>query len=1085
MMKLLHGLLSFRKIFGLSLVAAMFLVTALESYSQFTRPVLPRLSLTGQTNKYNTDFYPDGRIWVPPSVSGAREFLMPVFITNNWYSYRNAQGVSLYTVDPIRSFSFSVFYNEKAVRFVGVETVNSIYNDPGYEPLAQNFFIDAEDQKDDYFWYYINPNKWADTRDNLDGRRVTFNGVSMGEQLPNTDLDVEEYKVLFYVRFRVIAKRVEGSTEFNLIQTTPIYIDNREVKYNDMNVATDNVWKGFTNYDVNNYQNLYTRPVIGQNRGRLDGSLFYPDSYLDGMNNAPTAEDDDLIVLPGPMSDDGMYKAEPVYPGVITLKISDDIPAIRVASITDDLFESNATDETPATIYKLPQVVLVDDNSPEQRGIARIKITNATSKSRLNNIWFETDAAWLEMRRDDLNENSTLTFPRNQGRYGLAKHLDNSILGEELDPIMAPTQNDGDIYIRVECDPTKLPQVQGEPHGIHVGYITIKSDYAAVSPIRIEVLFIFMKNPYEPTWTKAPGNPGGINITLKNSAGTAGDTRNIIFGTGTRATDGVDLLYGEQAYNVPLSTTVFDARWFPVDPNLQAAIPFGFRDVAPNPLAPRTSSRDIRAYNEDARTNSHIYECRFYNPANAFPVSVEWDIRDFPDGGQLFIRQVLNGVALQATDMRLATPLDQFRRSITISDRNISSFRIEYTLPQTMKFVDEEGNPIIKRGWNLLSLPLAPTNTFWKVVYKNAINIPYAFVNSQYQEHDNLKVGEGYFIKYSEQVDTNFAGGIITNINKAINDVRIFGGDVPDPGFNNFNGGWNLVGALSVVTGIDGIKFEPSNNGSLPNMSYTKQYGVYGYRTDLGYFEVSNLVPGFGYWLKASSDGYYGLTQTYNRDANEFKATKEDVMARSTKITLHDNAQHTKSVYFTNDATLETSVFELPPVFSPDMFDVRFANNAYIVNANESLLNIQGVKYPVSFSINNPDADYTFINPVTNEVYGTIKAGTNGNVTINELESGVVKVMKQTVAGNEFQFSAYPVPANDFTNVSFTITENEFVNVALFDALGNKVANVVNEFRVKGDYTETLSLKGINTGNYILKITAGTNNSVVKINVIR
>lgn len=1087
MMKLLQGLRSFRKIFGLSLVAVMFLLAASESYSQFTRPVLPRLSLTGASGSYDSDFYPDGRIWVPPSVSGTREFLMPVFITNNWYNYKNAQNVSLYTVDPIRSFSFSLFYNEKAVRFVGVETVNSIYNDPGYQPLAQNFFIDAEDEKDDYYWYYINPNKWADTRDNLDGRRVTFNAVSSGEQLPNTDLDVEEFKVLFYVRFRVIAKRVEGSTEFNLIQTTPIYIDNRKVMYNDMDVATDNIWEGFTNYDVNNYTNLYTRPIIGTNRGRLDGNLFYPDSYLDGMNNAPTAEDDDLISLPGPMSDDAMYKAEPVYPGVITLKISDDIPAIRVASITDDLFESNATDESPATIYKLPSVVLVDDNSPEQRGIARIKVTNATSKSRLNNIWFETDAAWLEMKVDDLNENRKLTFPRNQGRYGLAAYLDNSILGEELNPIMAPTLNDGDIYIRVECDPTKLPLVEGEPHGIHVGYITIKSDYASVSPIRVQVLFVFMKNPYEPDWTKAPGNPGGINITLKNSAGNAGDSRNLVFGTGTRATDGIDLLYGEQAYNVPLSTQLFDARWFPVDPDLLNLIPFGFRDVAPNNLTPRTVSRDIRGYNQDSRVNSHVYECRFYNPANAFPISVEWDIRDFPDGGQLFIRQVLNGVALQATDMRMATPIDQFRRSITISDRNITSFRIEYTLPQSMKFVDESGNPIINKGWNLLSLPLAPTNTVWNVVYKNAINVPWAFVNSQYQQRGELKVGEGYFVKYSNQVDTNFAGGIITTISKDIHQVRVFGGDVADPGFNQFFGGWNLVGGLSVVTGIDGIKFAPSTANQLPNLAYTKQYGIYGYRTDKGYFEVSNIVPGFGYWLKASSDGFYGLNQTYGReiDANEYTFSKQDVMARSTKVSLYDNAQHSKDIFFTNDVTVTPEFFELPPVFSPDMFDVRFSNNAYIVNSNESIVSIQGVTYPVIFSIDRADADYTFVNPETNEVYGTIAAGTVGTVKINESESGRIKVLKQAISSEEAGFTAYPVPANDFTNISFSINENEFVNVSLFDALGNNVAQFINEFRVKGDYNETLTLKGISTGNYMLKLTTGGTTSVVKINVIR
>lgn len=1084
MMKLLHGLRSFRKIFGLSLVVGILLMTAVESYSQFTRPVLPRLSLTGLSNGYDADFHPDGRIWVPPSVSGAREFLMPVFITNNWYSYRNAQGVSLYIVDPIKSFSFSVFYNEKAIRFVGVETVNSIYTDPGYEPLAQQFYIDAEDKRDDYYWYFINPNKWADTRDNLDGRRVTFNGTSMGVQLPNTDLLTEEYKVLFYVRFRVLASRVEGSTDFNLIQTTPIYIDNRSVKYNDLDVAKQNSWLGFTNYDINNYQNLYSRPIIGNNRNRLDGSLFYPDTYLDGLNNAPVSEDDNAVMLPGPMTDESMFNAEPVYPGGITLKISDNIPALRVATVTDDVYPSN--DE--GTVFTLPTIVLVDENASVPRGIARMKVTNSTTKSRLNNIWFETDADWLEMRRDDLNENRTLQFPRNQGRYGFASYLDNSILGEELDPILKPTMDDGDIYIRIECDPTKLPLNEGEPHGIHIGYITIKSEFASKSPIRVKVVFLYMKNPYEPDWAKSPGNPGGINLAVRNSAGTGGEQRNLVFGTGTRATDRADLLYGEAAYNTPLSTALFEARWFPVDPDILGEYPFGFADVAPNNMEPRTHSRDIRAYTMPKGQNSHVYECRFFNPANAYPVTVEWDIRDFPVGAQLFIRQVLNGVPLQATDMRQATQVNQFRRSITITDRNITSFRIEYTLPATMKFVDEFGNPIIKRGWNLLSLPLAPTNTVWNVVYKNAINVPWAFVNSQYQAREALRVGEGYFIKYSNLVDTMFAGSVINEITKDIHRIRIWAGDFPDPQFNQFNGGWNLVGGLSRVTSIDGIRFAPSDDNQQPSLAYTKQYGVYGYRTDLGYYEVSNIVPGLGYWLKASSDGFYGLINTYPRSSmsvNEFAAAKEDVMQRSTKITMFDNAQHTKSLYMTNDETVNTNVFELPPVFSPEMFDVRFANNAYLTNANESVVNLQGVTYPVLFNIEKADADYTFVDAVTMEVLGTIKAGTNGDVKINGLEDGKVLVRKQSVASEVFAVNAYPVPANDFTNVNFTLTENDFVTVKLFDALGNEVAQFINEYRVKGDYNETLSLKGINSGNYMLRITSGANNSVIKLSVIR
>lgn len=1073
-MKLLLRQSKIRNYFFLSLLLGFIALTVTDSYATFNRPEIPKLSLMGFDESYDTDFYPDGRIWVPPTVTGAREFLVPVFISNNWYSYQNFQGVALYSVNPITSFEFSVFYNGKAVRAIGVEKINPFLD--GDEPLATNFEIKTDDFEDDYYWYYINPNKWNDSRDNEDGRRIRITGTS-SKYLPNTDRNFREYRVMLYIRFRVMASPRPNDPGFGFVQTTPMYIDNRVVRYNEMNAATDFAWQHMTDYDVNNYRNLYNRVLIGPNRGRLDGNLFLPETYLDGLNNAPISEDDNNIILPGPMQDDAMWTAEPVLPGVITLKISDAVPRFRVASVTDDEYQ---TDET-GSLYFLPQVVTVDDKSPEQVGIARIKITNNTTKSRLQNISIETDSDWLRLNADVLNTNRTL---RVQPRNASAAWLDNGILGFELDPILKATQDDGDIFLRITADPTRLVNRGDEPWGVHIGHITIKSDYAEVNPVRVRVVFYFLANPFEPRFDKT--NQGGINIKVTNSEGAAGRSLNLVFGTGTRATDGVDLLYGELAYTTPLSTSQFDARWFPFPENAQ--IPYGFADFAPNVFEPRTVSRDIRAYNMPKGVNSYIYVAKFNNPALAYPVIVEWDIRDFPDGAQLFIRSVLQGELLPATDMRMATQTGDFTRAFTIQDPRVKEFRIEYTLPQSLNFVDTEGNPIIKQGWNLLSMPLKPTNSRWDVVYRNAINVPWAFVNSQYQPRDVLRFGEGYFVKYPQQVDTRFSGSFMTKIDPEVDPIRVFGGDTPDPGNTQFRGGWNLIGALSVESSIEDINFAPLPGGTIPNLQYTRSYDVWGYKTNLGYYPVSRLTPGFGYWIKVSGDGLLSVTHDPLKkiESNNIGIAKKLELDRAQKLTIRDNSQKESYLYVTNYANANVNVFEMPPVPPSGLFDIRFNDDRYLTNANESVIQLQGVTYPISINISKAETNLSFVDPVTGEVYGTIEAGKSGSIQIRNLPFNAVKVMKPTSANvASFAFSAFPNPATTNATMTVDMPESGNVLVAMYDALGNQVAVLLNEEVSMGQTIHNVDLSKFASGNYTLKVVAGNYSSAVRFNIVK
>ena len=92
------------------LMAVLTVLGTQQAYSQADKPELPTLSLTGLGSGWNQTYYPDGRIWVPPTgTSGQRELLVPVFIKNCWRT------TSTYEAFPIYSFKIKMQFDSSAL----------------------------------------------------------------------------------------------------------------------------------------------------------------------------------------------------------------------------------------------------------------------------------------------------------------------------------------------------------------------------------------------------------------------------------------------------------------------------------------------------------------------------------------------------------------------------------------------------------------------------------------------------------------------------------------------------------------------------------------------------------------------------------------------------------------------------------------------------------------------------------------------------------------------------------------------------------------------------------------------------------
>lgn len=114
----------------------------------------------------------------------------------------------------------------------------------------------------------------------------------------------------------------------------------------------------------------------------------------------------------------------------------------------------------------------------------------------------------------------------------------------------------------------------------------------------------------------------------------------------------------------------------------------------------------------------------------------------------------------------------------------------------------------------------------------------------------------------------------------------------------------------------------------------------------------------------------------------------------------------------------------------------------------------------------------------SNVVYAYTLLGQNDgveseNLLLDEdLNSTLLK--KNGIIGN------YPNPFNPSTKISYQIPENSFVSLVVYNTLGQKVAELVNEHQSSGKYSVQFNATNLPSGVYIYKIQAGEFSSVKK-----
>mgnify|MGYP003508265364 FL=1 len=79
----------------------------------------------------------------------------------------------------------------------------------------------------------------------------------------------------------------------------------------------------------------------------------------------------------------------------------------------------------------------------------------------------------------------------------------------------------------------------------------------------------------------------------------------------------------------------------------------------------------------------------------------------------------------------------------------------------------------------------------------------------------------------------------------------------------------------------------------------------------------------------------------------------------------------------------------------------------------------------------------------------------------------------------------YPNPFNPSTKIIFAIPETGFVNLSVFNSLGEKVVELVNEVKSNGSYEINFNANTLSSGLYVAKIQSGNFSNAIKMNLIK
>ena len=356
----------------------------------------------------------------------------------------------------------------------------------------------------------------------------------------------------------------------------------------------------------------------------------------------------------------------------------------------------------------------------------------------------------------------------------------------------------------------------------------------------------------------------------------------------------------------------------------------------------------------------------------------------------------------------------------------------------------------VANGWNMVSVPGTNpdgmgVNTWW--VNRDPLANVFKYAGG-YQPVTTTVPGIGYWMKHTGVQTYNTgdewpAGGIEIVPHDPIAAAS----------------GWNLFGGYENSVSTSGLTTNP------PGLITGSVYKYSG-----GYQVATTIDPGYGYWVKLTGAGQIIIPAAFTKgNAKEF--LKDDWG----KIVLTDATGINYTLYAVKGdspnggAGVDLNQYELPPAPPEGMFDIRFSSGriAEDINSSVKMIDLSGVTYPLTVKAEN--MDIRLMDETGKIVNLNLKKGED--VVINNPTVQKLMVTGELIPDKYALEQNYPNPFNPRTVIEFSLPENvSNVKLTIYNVLGEKVAELVNELLIAGKYSYQWNTKNYASGVYIYEL---------------
>ncbi len=201
------------------------------------------------------------------------------------------------------------------------------------------------------------------------------------------------------------------------------------------------------------------------------------------------------------------------------------------------------------------------------------------------------------------------------------------------------------------------------------------------------------------------------------------------------------------------------------------------------------------------------------------------------------------------------------------------------------------------------------------------------------------------------------------------------------------------------------------------------------------------------------------------------------------RIIISDATGMNYTLYSVKGET-DLSNYELPPAPPAGMFDIRYSSGRIAEDINSSIktIDMSGVTYPLTVRVEN--MDIRLMDESGKTINTNLKSGEDIVIDYSSINKLMVSgELLPTIYSLE---QNYPNPFNPSTVIEFSLPEDVAnVRLSIYNALGEKVAELVNTALTAGKYQYQWNAQNVATGMYVYELRTDKFVSVKKMVLVK